>query len=279
MGRADRRRGLFTNAGDASPMAAAPRIGYGLREKGMDLQNQTWELRGRGPLSAIGFLSRRLGESLVEGLRMQLDQDRLAISGRSIGYYTPLDALRPGRYGAAFPRRMATLAWRCLAERCVELPVARAFLAERRWNSLLEIGNVLGYWYDLPAHTVVDRYERGTGIQNQDIVEFHPTDRYDAIVSISTLEHVGFDEPVPDPAKFLRAVRVLEGLRSPGGRIFLSVPIGYNPAVDRAVREGEFSAYRTNAIVGDPSGRRGWHEVPIATALERRDGILFATLE
>jgi hypothetical protein len=259
-------------------VSPAPRIGYGLGESGRDLQHQTWEIRDRAAPSAVAYLMGRVSSSLVEGLRMELAHDHVRVGGRDLHYYTPLDALRPGHYGAAFHRRMATLLWRCLAERCVELPRAKAFLDERPWTDLLEVGHVLDYWYPLRPHVVVDRYERGRGVVNEDIVDFRPGRRFDTIVSISTLEHVGFDEPAPDPGKFLRAVRALETLRASDGRFFLTVPIGYNPSVDRAIRDGEFWAYETEAVVGDPDGRRGYRQVPVAEALQAGEGILFATL-
>jgi SAM-dependent methyltransferase len=208
---------------------------------------------------------------------MQLDQDRLTIGGREYRYYTPLEMLRSGRRTAPFRRRVAGLLWVGLAERCVELPVARQFLRERHWNTLLEIGNVLGYWYDLPPHVIVDKYERGPGILNQDLVDYRPAEPFDVVVSISTLEHIGFDESPRDPGKFLRAVRAVERLRAPGGAILLTVPLGYNPEVDRAVRSEEFADYETHALIGDPSRRRGYREVPVPDALSHGEGLLIAT--
>jgi hypothetical protein len=61
---------------------------------------------------------------------------------------------------------------------------------------------------------------------------------YDLIVSISTLEHVGWDETPRDPGKILRALDNLIRLSSPGGRIVVTLPMAYNPNVDALLREG-----------------------------------------
>jgi SAM-dependent methyltransferase len=59
--------------------------------------------------------------------------------------------------------------------------------------------------------------------------------RFDAVVCLSTLEHVGLDNSVytPDPSKkeneptnYLRAVRELVRVTSPGGRLLLTMPYG-----------------------------------------------------
>ena len=43
-------------------------------------------------------------------------------------------------------------------------------------------------------HEIVDKYEKGDGIVNEDIVNFRPGKKYDLIVSISTLEHISWNE-------------------------------------------------------------------------------------
>jgi hypothetical protein len=38
---------------------------------------------------------------------------------------------------------------------------------------------------------VLDKYEQAPGVINEDVVSFSPPQKYDLIVSVSTLEHVG----------------------------------------------------------------------------------------
>src|SRR5438128_1414911 len=65
---------------------------------------------------------------------------------------------------------------------------------------------------------------------------------YDLIVSISTLEHVGYDEEPRDSGKAARAVDNLRGLLSAGGEMLATIPIGYNRELDDALRDGSLGA-------------------------------------
>lgn len=56
----------------------------------------------------------------------------------------------------------------------------------------------------------MDRYAR-TGILNQDIESFCPPERFDALISVSTPEHLGFDA---SPRDFAKLGRVLHSLPS-----------------------------------------------------------------
>ena len=87
-----------------------------------------------------------------------------------------------------------------LNERTIEVPIVTRELARRPGASILEIGNVLNQYVHIP-HTVVDKYERASGVLNVDVVDFDPGVQYDLIVSISTLEHVGWDETPKEPDK------------------------------------------------------------------------------
>jgi hypothetical protein len=82
------------------------------------------------------------------------------------------------------------------------------------------VGNVLSHYFSV-NHDVVDKYEKAEGVINRDIIDFHPSKEYDLIISISTLEHVGWDEDISDhkilhdPSKILRAIENLRGLLAP----------------------------------------------------------------
>ncbi|HEX3272673.1 MAG TPA: hypothetical protein VHR15_18660 [Ktedonobacterales bacterium] len=122
-------------------------------------------------------------------------------------------------------------------ERAVEIPIAMAEVGKYAEDRVLEVGNVLAHYYP-HHHQVVDKYERADGVMNADIVDFQPEKRYDLIVSISTLEHVGWDEEPRDPPKLLRAVERLATLLAPGGKGLITLPIGYNAALDGFLHEG-----------------------------------------
>lgn len=118
-----------------------------------------------------------------------------------------------------------------LNERTIELPIVVAELTRARPKRLLEIGNVLNYYLTYP-HVVVDKYEVSPGVLNEDVVEFRSAESFDVIVSISTIEHVGWDETPKDPDKTIRAVEHLRSLLSPTGRLVCTMPLGYNPHLD-----------------------------------------------
>jgi SAM-dependent methyltransferase len=119
-------------------------------------------------------------------------------------------------------------------ERAVEIPLALEALDA---SPVLEVGNVLGH-YGRSGHVVVDKYERAPGVVNIDALDFAPAERFARIVSISTLEHIGFDEDVRDAGKPGRAIAHLRSLLAPGGLLFVTIPLGYNAAADALFAPG-----------------------------------------
>lgn len=111
-----------------------------------------------------------------------------------------------------------------LNERAVEIPLARRFIATNGID--LEVGNVLCH-YGHDGHQVVDRYEQGENIDNIDV--FDVEGRVSSVVSISTVEHVRWDEPRRDPQGAIRAV---EHLREIADHVFITVGLGQHPRLD-----------------------------------------------
>jgi len=122
-------------------------------------------------------------------------------------------------------------------ERAVEIPLVWPLVEQVPAERVLEVGNVLSHYFPTHHH-VVDKYERAPGVRNVDVVDFRPTEPYDLIVSISTLEHVGFNEQPLEPDKPLRAIRNLQRCLSPQGRLVVTFPMGFNPHLDRMLQEG-----------------------------------------
>lgn len=148
------------------------------------------------------------------------------------------------RYGKTFNFRgkkyrynysMYNTTW--MNERSVEIPLALDILKKNKGKNILEIGNVTSNYYDVP-HVVVDKYEKGSNIINQDVVDFDSKTKYDLIISISTLEHVGWDEIPRDDKKIPLAIENLKKLLKPNtGLLFVTVPFGYNPVLDQIMKE------------------------------------------
>ena len=144
-------------------------------------------------------------------------------------------------------------------ERAVEVPVARRVLERHAGARVLEVGNVLSH-YGPVAHEVVDKYERADGVANVDVLDLPRRPEYDLVLTVSTLEHVGRDEHPREPARAVAALEHLRGMLRPGGTLFATVPVGYNPELDRALAEGP---YELSAMRGRP-----WREVDPAEAFQ-----------
>lgn len=153
-----------------------------------------------------------------------------SLEGRSYPYYC-------GRYNTTWHH-----------ERAVELPVSWEIVRRFAPEQVLEVGNVLPHYFKT-SHTVVDKDEADPRVVNSDIVEFTTDRRFELILSISTLEHVGFDySETAEPEKILVAVEHLRGLMSDHGRLLITLPMGYNPHLDRLLRGGELRFDRTLAL-------------------------------
>jgi len=122
-------------------------------------------------------------------------------------------------------------------ERAVEIPIVWPMVQQVPPERVLEIGNVLSHYFPT-RHDIVDKFEQAPGVQNVDVVDFRPTQSYDLIVSISTLEHVGFNEQPLEPEKPARAIRHLQHCLSPRARLVITIPMGFNPHLDRMLLEG-----------------------------------------
>jgi SAM-dependent methyltransferase len=129
-----------------------------------------------------------------------------------------------------------------MGERAIEIPIIENVIKEYNGKRILEVGNVLNHYFDV-NHDVVDKHEKDRNVINVDVVDFMPDDKYDLIISISTLEHVGWDEHLlyhrKEPQKTKRAFENLKRCLSAGGEMIITYPVGYNPNLDRLTDTGE----------------------------------------
>ena len=125
-------------------------------------------------------------------------------------------------------------------ERAVEIPIIWKIVKKYRKQQILEVGNLLSHYFPV-KHDILDKYEKVNNVINQDAVDFRPSKKYDLIVSISTLEHIGWDETPRNPAKILSAIQNLKNLLTPQGRMVVTLPLGYNNYLDELLRDGKIS--------------------------------------
>ena len=118
-------------------------------------------------------------------------------------------------------------------ERAVEIPIIYDLVKKEKPEEILEIGNVLSHYF-ASNHDVLDLYERSFSkkIINEDITTYQSPKKYQLIISISTLEHVGWDEHPQDPPKVLLAFSSIKQMLAPGGKAVITLPVGHNSFLD-----------------------------------------------
>jgi hypothetical protein len=150
-------------------------------------------------------------------------------------------------------------------ERAVEIPVVWEAVGQCS-GRVLEVGNVLSHYFR-GRHEIVDKYERSKRVRNLDVLDLGSDGsgaRYDLIVSISTLEHVGWDEQPRDPGKVIRAILHLADQLNPGGRLLATLPLGYNSNLDGLLAEGALPFTRISYLRRRSTfswQEAGWDEV------------------
>jgi hypothetical protein len=117
-------------------------------------------------------------------------------------------------------------------ERQIEIPLIKSVLDKEK-GVVLEVGNVLSHYFPI-SHDVLDKYEVAEGVINEDAAYYKSDKKYDLIISISTLEHIGLDVPEKDNRfKSIMALHNLYDMLSSKGRLIVTIPIGYNVCLDK----------------------------------------------
>lgn len=123
-------------------------------------------------------------------------------------------------------------------ERAVEIPIILYLLKKFDEKDILEVGNVLDHYISV-KHDVVDKYEKNKKVINEDVVDFKSNKKYKLIVSISTIEHVGWDENPKEPLKILKAIKNLKSHLSYKGKMIITFLKGYNSYLDKLLDDGK----------------------------------------
>ena len=155
-------------------------------------------------------------------------------------------------------------------ERMIEVPIALNWIRDD--EEFLEIGNVLNH-YIKKEHTVIDLYEKGKGVINQDVVTIIGFEnKFDKIISISTLEHVGWDTAEKkDPGKLKIGLESIMRCLKTGGSLVFTVPVGYNEFLDQSLKDGYFK----DCVFIKRTGYLSWRETSFEEAIKCKYGLPF----
>jgi hypothetical protein len=134
----------------------------------------------------------------------------------------------------------------------------------------LEVGNVLSHYLRF-KHKIVDKYEKETYADNVDIIDFNPEEKYNLIISISTLEHIGYDEPIKEVGKSKGAIQRIIDLLDNNGIALITVPLGYNPEIDSIVRNNEIE-FSKKYFLKRISRLNLWEETNLEEAMNYKYG-------
>jgi len=168
-------------------------------------------------------------------------------------------------------------------ERSIEIPIiqeAYESLGISKFNkeeiNVLEIGNVLSNYEKKLTHDIVDKYEKGPRVKNIDFLDFKPQKKYDYIFSISTFEHIGFDYgEKKDATKALKALRKVMTMLKPKGKAYITIPVGFNEALDEEVVKG-IKGYYTLAFKRTCDWGNAWEQCSIKEASKCKYGEPYA---
>lgn len=129
--------------------------------------------------------------------------------------------------------------------RAVEIPVAWHYAKQVPDEQILEVGNVLNYYFPM-SHTVIDKYENTDNVNNVDVIEYQSDKTYELVLCISTLEHIGYDhgESVV-PEKPIQAVKKMQNWVANDGLLLVTIPYGYNPHIDAALEKEQLGFTET----------------------------------
>lgn len=164
-------------------------------------------------------------------------------------------------------------------ERSIEVPLiqnAYESLGINKFNknktNILEIGNVLSNYERKLSHDIVDKYETHPQIKNVDFLDFTPNKKYDYIFSISTFEHIGFDcGEKPDASKSTQALKKVLKMLKPKGRVYITIPVGFNIKLDKAI-VGGIRGYNTIAFKRTCNWGNAWEQCSIEDASKYKYG-------
>jgi hypothetical protein len=141
-------------------------------------------------------------------------------------------------------------------EKTIEIPIILDYISKSKNKDVLEIGNVINY-YEKVEYDILDKYEKRKGVINSDIIEYKPGKRYDLIISISTFEHIGFDEVtrygenkdiLVDQTSLFDAIKNTRNLLNDNGVFVFTAPLGFNNFLDSQLIDNKLKLTETHFL-------------------------------
>lgn len=129
-------------------------------------------------------------------------------------------------------------------ERGIEVSIAFDFLLDAPKSAkILEVGNVLSLYENvlsdyvgIRSRQIIDKFEEDLGVDQVDLMDLPSADKYDVILSISTVEHIGqgiepsgaYGESITtrDLEAPLKAICKIYNLLALNGKALITVPFG-----------------------------------------------------
>ncbi|AKD24655.1 hypothetical protein CL55_00003220 [Polynucleobacter duraquae] len=120
-------------------------------------------------------------------------------------------------------------------ERIIEIPIISHLINKYNLIEYCELGNVV--WnYGIRGHMVIDKYDLSSSVLKEDIATYKPSKKIANMISISTLEHVGWDEGERGYDKVGQAFNnIMNNVIIQGGYFIYTFPVGYNPFLDNYI--------------------------------------------
>lgn len=123
------------------------------------------------------------------------------------------------------------------SERVLEIPIAKEVLKDFKDKDILEIGNVMSH-YIRTNYPIIDKHEKGRNVINKDVISFYLMKKFDLIISISTMEHVGYSKRYWEPNKpdkFSKGIVNLKKHLKKGGLLVVTFPLFYNEYITKLI--------------------------------------------
>ena len=154
-------------------------------------------------------------------------------------------------------------------ERIIEIPIVLFLMKKYKIFNYYELGNVLSN-YGICGHPIIDKYDEDKSIIKEDIVSYNKPNSISNMISISTLEHVGWDEEIRSPNKIALAIdNILNKLLLKGGYFIFTVPIGYNPYLDEYLKINRHLMFSHFTLIRTSKSNE-WIEVDFEKCIEKK---------